>query len=109
MIYISSDIGDKTIEIPINLTRNDTGNYKLVLFNTTTRQEYEYEVEDNQGLLSYYTLTFTPVSMPEGEYEYTLKDNDRTYARGLLRYGDYNVEVKTGGEKINDYKYQRDI
>lgn len=109
MIYISSDIGEKSIEIPINLSRNDTGNYRLILFNTTTRQEYEYEVTDKLGFLFYYSFTFTPLSMPEGEYEYTLKDDTMTYARGLLRYGDYNVEVKSGGAKINNYKYQRDI
>lgn len=109
MIYISSDIEVKNIQIPVNLSRNDTGMYKFILFNTTTRQEYEYEVRDSEFNVQYYNIEFTPISMPEGEYEYTLKDDDQIYSKGLLRYGDYSVDVKSGDEKISGYKYSRDI
>ena len=108
MIYISSDIETKKIQIPVNLSRNDTGMDKFVLFNTTTRQEYEYEVRDSEFNIQYYNIEFTP-DFPEGEYEYKLKSGDETLSSGLLRYGDYSVDVKSGDEKISGYKYSRDI
>ena len=55
-----------------------------------------YNVEDLNESSIYYTFNISITEeMDDGEYEYTLKDNeDKIVATGLIRVGDYKQENK---------------
>lgn len=110
MIFISDKNNEKTLTIPINLGRNENNFYDLILLNTTTRQDYLYHLKDTRKYRNYYefTVLFNLPDLPDGEYEYKLKDNDNVYSTGLVRVGDYNPERIEYENEIK-YKYQRDI
>ena len=107
MIFISQENNPISVKIPINLARNKSNIYDFILFNTTTRQEYVYNVEDKQEYLQYYSFEVN-LDIPDGEYEYKLKDDDNVYSSGLVRIGDYTPERIEYENEIK-YKYQRDI
>ena len=69
---------------------------KFIIKNNITHRNFEYSVEDLNESSIFYTFNLNiPESMDDGEYEYTLKDNeDKIVATGLLRIGDYKTENK---------------
>ena len=107
MIFILHENNPISVKIPINLARNESNIYDFILFNTTTREEYTYTITDKQEYLQYYSFEIE-LDLPDGEYEYKLKDDDNVYSTGLLRIGDYNPERIEYENEIK-YKYQRDI
>ena len=66
----------------------------LKLRNTTTSKEYSYIVEDKKDSNMFYHFIFNLDDMDEGEYEYTLFEENAPIVKGLLRYGDYKMENK---------------
>lgn len=107
MIFILHENNPISVKIPINLARNESNIYDFILFNTTTREEYTYTIADKQEYLQYYSFEIE-LDLPDGEYEYKLKDAGNVYSSGLLRIGDYNPERIEYENEIK-YKYQRDI
>lgn len=84
---------------------------KLVLKSNITKKSWEFEVEDsNDSRLFYHFTAFTLTQkMDEGEYEYTLYDEEDNnwveVACGLLQIGDYKPENnKTYTKQENGYK-----
>ena len=69
---------------------------KLLLKKGITHKNFEYNVEDLNKISIYYTFNLNiPEEMDDGEYEYTLKDNeDKIVATGLIRVGDFKQENK---------------
>ena len=69
---------------------------KLLLKNGITHKNFEYSVTDLNESSIYYTFNLNiPEEMDDGEYEYTLKDNeDKIVATGLMRVGDFKQENK---------------
>ena len=69
---------------------------KLILKNGITNKNFEYSVEDLNESSIYYTFNLNiPEEMDDGEYEYTLKDDeDKIVATGLIRVGDFKQENK---------------
>ena len=69
---------------------------KLLLKNGITNKNFEYSVEDLNESSIYYTFNLNiPEEMDDGEYEYTLKDDeDKIVATGLIRVGDFKQENK---------------
>ena len=81
---------------------------KLLLKNGITHKEFEYNVEDLNESSIFYTFNINiPESYDDGEYEYTLKDNeDKIVATGLMRIGDYkqeNTQYNNKDKKIIQY------
>lgn len=56
--------------------------------NTTSKQEWTFDVEDTKqyGRVYDFSVTFTQ-NMPEGEYEATLIDENKTVWTGLAQIG----------------------
>ena len=69
---------------------------KFIIKNGITHKEFEYSVTDLNESSIYYTVNLNiPEEMDDGEYEYTLKDNeDKIVATGLIRVGDFKQENK---------------
>ena len=69
---------------------------KLLLKNGITHKEIEYNVDDLNESSIYYVFNINvPDSLDDGEYSYTLKDNEeKIVATGLMRVGDYKTENK---------------
>ena len=65
MIFILDKNNPISVKIPINLARNESNIYDFILFNTTTRQEYVYNVEDKQEYLQYYSFEVN-LDLPDG-------------------------------------------
>ena len=79
---------------------------KLLLKNGITKRNFEYNVTDLNESSIYYTFNLNiPEEMDDGEYEYTLKDNeDKIVATGLMRIGDYKTEnTQYNNNKENKY------
>lgn len=79
---------------------------KLLLKNNVTHNEFEYNVDDLNESLIYYTFDINiPESYDDGEYEYTLKDDlNKILATGLMRLGDYKTEnTQYNNNKNNKY------
>lgn len=70
---------------------------KLLLKNNITHNEFEYNMDDLNESSIYYVFNINiPESFDDGEYSYTLKDNeDKIVATGLIRVGDYKQENNT--------------
>ena len=78
---------------------------KLLLKNGITKRNFEYNVEDLNESSIFYTFNINiPESLDDGEYNYTLKDNeDKIVATGLIRVGDYKTENKEYNNKDKKY------
>ena len=72
----------------------------LKLENTTTHQEYEYNVVDtNNGEKLYFQFDINTLELVDGEYNLTLYDGDNVVCTDLLRIGDFNpntLQYKSG-------------
>lgn len=71
---------------------------KLKLSNNLTKVEHTYDNVSVTETKLYYDVLFdfNPIGMDEGEYDYTLfNDDEEVIATGILRYGNYNNEKKT--------------
>lgn len=64
---------------------------KFIIKNGITKRNFEYNIEDLNESLIYYTFNINvPEEMDDGEYTYVLKDDgDKILATGLMRVGDY--------------------
>ena len=69
---------------------------KLFIKNGITHKEFEYNVDDLNESSIFYTFNINiPESFDDGEYSYTLKDNEeKIVATGLMRIGDFKQENK---------------
>lgn len=81
---------------------------KLVLINSLSKEKYELIVRDEGSTMNYYKLEINLYdNMAEGEYEYTLlDDNDNELSNGLLQIGNYKPqkEIKYNNkDKIKVY------
>ena len=78
---------------------------KLLLKNGITHKQFEYSVEDLNESSIFYTFNINiPERFDDGEYEYTLKDNeDKILATGLIRVGDFKQENKEYNNKDKKY------
>lgn len=76
----------------------------LKLTNSVTKKNYSYEVEDTNSSIFYYNFNLTlDEDMDDGEYAYTLSDDEgNELARGLLQIGNY-VPEKTEYENKKTY------
>lgn len=78
---------------------------KLLLINSITKNKFEYSVTDLNESSIFYTFNINiPEEMDDGEYNYTLKDDeDKIVATGLMRVGDYKQENTQYNNKDKKY------
>lgn len=69
---------------------------KLILKNTVSKKEYEFDVDDLCTSKMCYSFNIElEQGMDEGSYEYTLLGNENSVlATGLCQLGDYEAEHK---------------
>lgn len=80
---------------------------KLRLNSTITKKNWEFQVEDAaDSILFYHFPAFTLTEkMDDGQYEYTLFDEDEVVvAVGVLQIGDYTDNKKKEYKKDGQYK-----
>ena len=80
---------------------------KLVLINSLSKEKYELIVRDNGSTMNYYKLEINLYdNMAEGEYEYTLlDDNNNEISNGLLQIGNYKQNNKQYSDKKTNIVY----
>ena len=73
MIIIDNISGQITVKLPNNLVKSSKP--ILHLKNTETKKEYDIEFEDKSTSDLWYVGLFDCSNMPSGEYEYEIDDN----------------------------------
>ena len=73
MIIIDSNLSEITVKLPSNLTKSSKP--ILHLKNTETKKEYDIEFEDTSTSDLWYIGLFDCSNMPSGEYEYEIDEN----------------------------------
>ena len=73
MIIIDNISGQITVKIPSNLTKSSKP--ILHLKNTETKKEYDIEIEDTSTSDLWYVGLFDCSNIPSGEYEYEIDNN----------------------------------
>lgn len=85
-----------------NLTEN---NLSLILKSEITGKSYRFDdLEDNGGLYNYHEISLFFGDIPDGEYIYTLF-NENTQSIGLLRIGSVKTKSTTT-EYVNTDEYE---
>ena len=72
MIIIDSNLSKVTVKIPNNLVKSSS---ILHLKNTETKKEYDIEFEDTSTSDLWYVGLFDCSIIPSGEYEYEIDEN----------------------------------
>ena len=73
MVIIDSKLSEITVKLPSNLTKSSKP--ILHLKNTETKKEYDIEFEDRSTSDLWYIGLFDCSNMPSGEYEYEIDEN----------------------------------
>ena len=73
MIIIDSNLSEITVKIPNNLVKSSKP--ILHLKNTETKKEYDIEIEDISTSVLWYVGLFDCSNIPIGEYEYEIDNN----------------------------------
>ena len=73
MIIINNISGQITVKLPSNLTKSSKP--ILHLKNTETKKEYDIEFEDTSTSDLWYVGLFDCSNIPSGEYEYEIDNN----------------------------------
>ena len=73
MIIIESNLSEITVKLPNNLVKSSKP--ILHLKNTETKKEYDIEFEDTSTSDLWYIGLFDCSNMPSGEYEYEIDEN----------------------------------
>ena len=73
MIIIDSNLSKVTVKLPNNLVKSSKP--ILHLKNTETKKEYDIELEDTSTSDLWYVGLFDCSNIPSGEYEYEIDNN----------------------------------
>lgn len=114
MIYLGKYYEDLGVNTDLNITRTEyiyserAAMYRLVLVNNITKQTFSYDTDDGMEETSsnpyYYTFTNIDTDiLSDGEYTYTLYENNAQVASGLLTYRKNAPDNKTVYENPTEY------
>jgi hypothetical protein len=68
---------------------------KIILKNSLNLVETELDIRGYDATLNFYKFSLQlPEGMKDGEYEYTLEEDDKVISTGLLQIGDYEPNNK---------------
>lgn len=89
MIYINEDT--KLLYIPKFFGSAKGSKFELHLTNQTTKEEYKFDVYDEDDNISYYKLNVTDdmKTMHTGQYDYEISDALSLLSTGILQVGIY--------------------
>ena len=89
MIYINEDT--KLLYIPKFFGSAKGSKFELNLTNQTTKEEYAFDVYDEDDNISYYKLNVTDdmKAMHTGQYDYEISDDLSVLSTGILQVGNY--------------------
>ena len=99
MIIIAENSSASTIYVPKHFSA--TSSLTFTLKSRLTNDEYVFDVEDLSGYTDFFFIEIDTSTLNDGEYEYRVKDGDKTVSSGLLRIGKY----KAGKE---EYEYTQE-
>lgn len=103
MMIISDNYGISELYFPKNKSDHTRGMvHTLKLHSNITLKDYEFILEDKEGLSDYYVFVTNLTSLPNGEYEYSVSYDGEINSRGLIRLG--NDFKKVRKETTKDYK-----
>lgn len=88
MIIVSDKDTENTIYFPRNLYTETNDIYTVVLNDRASNRKYTFGNLDDKHLgdFDFYTFAIDFQSVPEGEYEYTVYDNnDKIVGTGVIR------------------------
>ena len=89
MIYINE--ATKLLYIPKFFGSAKGSKFELHLTNQTTKEEYKFDVYDEDDNISYYKLNVTDdmKTMHTGQYDYEISDELSLLSTGILQVGNY--------------------
>lgn len=89
MIYINE--ATKLLYIPKFFGSAKGSKFELRLTNQTTKEEYAFDVYDEDDNISYYKLNVTDdmKTMHTGQYDYEISDVLSVLSTGILQVGNY--------------------
>lgn len=99
MIIIDNISEQITVKFPSNLTKSSKP--ILHLKNTETKKEYDIEFEDTSTSVLWYVGLFDYSNMPSGEYEYEIDENRGLLRIGKVmnkKVYDNNITFKSYGD-----------
>lgn len=90
MIYINE--ATKLLYIPKFFGSAKGSKFELHLTNQTTKEEYKFDVYDEDDNISYYKLNVTDdmKTMHTGQYDYEISDALSLLSTGILQVGSFN-------------------
>lgn len=90
MVYLNNKTEAQQFFIPRTGITGTGSSMTLVLRNTTSLKEYEFAVADLETSRLYHNLSISlDNDMPDGEYEYNLREDEDTIGNGILYIGDF--------------------
>ena len=89
MIYINKDT--KLLYIPKFFGSTKGSKFELRLTNQTTKEEYAFDVYDEDDNISYYKLSVTDdmKAIQTGQYDYEIGDELSVLSTGILQVGSF--------------------
>lgn len=103
MIHILDKNNENKYYFPKNINEISE-KYKLSIINKTDNKVIDFEVNDLFEMINYYTFSLIFEDFQDGEYEYTLfNDNNSIVGKGMILIGEYreNKETKIYNPEIN--------
>lgn len=89
MVYLNNKTEAQQLFIP-RTGITGTGIMSFFLRNTTSLEKYEFAVADLETSRLYHNLSISlDNDMPDGEYEYELREGEDTIGNGILYIGDF--------------------
>lgn len=102
MLYIDKNEQAQVLFIPKN-KQGTKGGLVLRCKSSINKQTWESKVIDLQTSTYYYRISFVvPADAPQGEYQYTLSDDEGVLSNGILIIGE-NQRIRQY-EKSTEYK-----
>lgn len=104
MIYINEDT--ILLYIPKFFGSAKGSKFELHLTNQTTKEEYVFDVYDEDDNISYYKFNATDdmKAMHTGQYDYEISDDLSVLSTGILQVGNFNYTSSQ-----TKYQTQKDI
>ena len=102
MIYLDKTEQAQVLFIPRN-KQGTNGGLVLKCKSSINQQAWESKVIDLQTSTYYYRVSFVvPAEAPQGEYQYTLSDDEGVLSKGILIIGENQKIIQY--EKSAEYK-----
>lgn len=105
MIQIKDKYQESTIKIPKNA--DYSGEFVFRVYSPVSQTIDDYDVEDNGTSRNFYVFSIDFSNLPDGEFNWTLIQDEDTVATGILQVGDgeETVQIVQYGAEIEYKQY----